>query len=71
MMRSIGKTERTVMFDDHKLKTAQEAAEHAEERMLDMLMGYEPAQHLTVGNVKEIAGYVRRLAFDATEEFRS
>ncbi len=57
---------------EHKksLEVAQEAAGRAADRMLQMLIGYEPAQSLTVADVKFISEWTRTLAFDATEKFR-
>ena len=53
-----------------RLATAQEEAARANKRMLEMLIGFEPMQGVTISSVKFIAEWAGTLAFDATEPFR-
>ena len=52
------------------LALAQAEAQKACDRMLEMLLGFEPAQSLTVSDVKFIAEWTRTVSFDAIEPFR-
>ncbi len=53
------------------LAQAQFEAQKAGDRMLEMLLGFEPAQSLTIANSKFIAEWARTISFDAIEPFRS
>lgn len=53
------------------IRVRQAAAEKAEKRMLDALIGFDPAGKLAVSDVKFIANYASSLAFDATGEVLS
>lgn len=53
------------MTKDDDLKCRQDCAATVEDRMLVVLLQFEPCQKLTVGDVKAIAAYARRIAFDA------
>lgn len=50
------------------LALRQKAAEQASNRMLDMLLGYSPAEKLSVADVKFIAEWTRTVSFDAMNE---
>ena len=53
------------------LKVAQDAAQKAHDRMLDMLLGYDPVRQLRVEDIKFISEWTRTVAFDATAPFRT
>ena len=53
------------------LKIAQDEAQTAHDRMLDMLLGYDPVRQLRVEDIKFIAEWTRTVAFDATAPFRA
>ena len=50
---------------DKELKRCQEAGQKVETRMREELMNFIPAHDLKVNDVLAIAGFARRLAFDA------
>jgi len=50
------------------LKDRQKAAEVASDKMLRMLLSFEPASNLKVADIKYIAEFARTLAFEACEE---
>ncbi len=53
------------MTKDADLKHRQDCAAVVEERLLTVLLQFEPCQILKVADVKAIAAYARRIAFDA------
>lgn len=48
-----------------ELKRRQACVAMVEDRLLTMLIQFEPCHKLTVGDVRMIASYARRVAFDA------
>lgn len=50
------------------LKQRQEAGQEVERQLLAFLLQFAPAHELKVGDVKQIAGHARRLAFDIFSE---
>ncbi len=54
----------------NRLSLAQAEAQKAHDRMLEMLLGFEPAQSLTIADAKFIAEWARTVSFDAIEPFR-
>jgi hypothetical protein len=53
-----------------KLKTAQDAAQEAEKRMIAFLIKSEVFDGITLSVIKQISNETRSIAFDATEAFR-
>lgn len=51
-----------------ELVLRQEAAKTAEARMVEMLIGLDGAENLTVSDLKYIARWCRTCAFDAIRE---
>lgn len=50
------------------LRQRQEAAKHAGDRMMAILLDYVPCQEMKVCDVKFIAEYTRSVAFDALKK---
>lgn len=49
---------------DSELKFRQEASARVEKRMLEMLMGFSPADELKLSEARSIAMFARTIAFD-------
>lgn len=52
---------------NERLKQRQAASANVEKRLIEFLMQFQPAQELTIANVKTIALFARNIAFDEHE----